>query len=133
MKPVLPDAEVLLVAFLAGHPQVSALVDGPSGPRVGTHLDSKLPAIRVTRTGGTPPDYWEDAPDLQVEAWADTQDEASVLVRTVIAALEEIDGEHPEGAVRGHEVTLGPVWSPDFDTDQARYLVGLSLLTYAHT
>lgn len=125
---ILPDAEVLLVAFLAEHPALAAL----HGGRVGTQLDRGRPALRVTRVGGTPPAWWEDAPELQVEAWAATQDEASVLIRTVIEALEEVDGQHPEGAVRGHEVHFGPLWSPDPDTEEARYLISLGLLTYAN-
>ena len=127
--PRLPDAEVLLVTFLADHPALSPL----HGGRVGTGLDRARPALRITRVGRSPRDWWEDAPELQVDAWAATQDQASVLIRTVIAALEDVDGLHPEGAVRGHEVTLGPIWSPDPDTGQARYLIDVALLTYPPT
>lgn len=127
--PLLPDAEVLLVAFLASHPLLVPL----HGGRVGTQLDRGRPALRVTRVGRGPADWWEDAPELQVDAWAATQDEASVLIRSVIAALEDVEGVHAEGAVRGHEVVRGPIWAPDPDTTEARYLLDVVLLTYPNT
>jgi len=123
---LLPDAEVLMVDFLATHPNLTALV----GERVGTGLDNDLPAIRVTRMGRAPTATWEDVPELQLECWAETQNEASVLARTVVSVLPDVVGEHAEGAVRGWAITLGPLWSPDPDTDLARYLVDVSLLTY---
>lgn len=127
---LLPDAEVLMIDFLSDHPALTAIL----GDRVGTSLDSGLPAIRVTRLGRAATQTWEDVPELQLECWAETQDDASVLARTVVSVLPDIPGNHPEGAVRGWEQTLGPLWAPDLtESDLARYLIGVTLLTYPNS
>lgn len=123
---LLPDAEVLVVAFLAAHPDLALLHAG----EVGTALSNERPAIRVTRLPGPSNAPEEDTPELQVECWADTQDAASVLARSVVAASPELKGAHPEGVVAGVEVTLGPTYQPDPDTEEPRYLLRLGLLTY---
>src|SRR4051812_44117243 len=107
--PLLPDAEVLLVGFLAAHPDVAPLVSGARGPRVGTSLDQARPAIRITRLGRPPTQTWEDNPELQVECWAPSQDAASILVRTVVASFGDLGGPYAEGYVGGWEITLGPM------------------------
>jgi hypothetical protein len=123
---LLPDAEVLVIGFLASHPDLNPLISD----RVGTDLDARLPAIRVTRLSRPPRQDWEDNPELQIDCWAETQEEASVLARTVVSVLPDIVGVHVEGAVRSYEVILGPFWSPDPDANYARYLVDAAFLTY---
>ncbi len=126
MLPLLPDAEVLVVAFLADHPDLIPLHDGA----VATHLPAERPAIRVTRLPGPTNAPEEDTPELQVECWAADQDEASVLARSVVAVSPDLKGDHDEGVVAGVEVTLGPTYQPDPDTEEPRYLLRLGLLTY---
>lgn len=126
MLPLLPDAEVLLVHFLAAHPDLVLLHDG----NVATQLPGDRPAIRVTRLPGPMTGPEEDTPELQVECWAVEQDEASVLARSVIAVIEDVKGGHEEGVVAGVDITLGPTFAPDPDTDEPRYLLRVGLLTY---
>lgn len=126
MLPLLPDAEVLVVDFLANHPGLTPLHHG----EVATSLGAARPAIRVTRIAGPPPDPEEDNPYLQVDCWAATQDEASVLARTVIACLPDIEGDHAEGVIRGWEIVTSPLWAPDPDTDDPRYVLAIGLLSY---
>lgn len=126
MLPLLPDAEVLMIDWLVGHDDLAPIHEG----RVGTDLDPERPAIRVTRAPQPAADPDEDHPSLQIECWATTQDEASILARSIIACIPDIEGRHAEGVVSGWEVSAGPFYAPDPDTDAPRYLLGIDLLTY---
>jgi hypothetical protein len=70
---------------------------------------------------------------MQVECWADDEGTADLLARSAVAALTDLSADHPAGAVRGCEVTFGPLWSPDAETGRARYLFGLAFRMYAYT
>lgn len=118
---VLPDAELVLISFLAGHADVLALLGSPD--RVGSYLPQDRPYLQVNRVGGTP-DVEEDHPVLQVSAWHTSDDAASELARTVVAVLPDILSAN----VRGQNVTLGPFSQPD--EDNQRYILTLELLTY---
>lgn len=127
MDKLLPSGEALLGKFLREHHAVAAIV----GTRVGTRLDSARPAIRLTRLGSPPSQRWEDQPELQVECWAADEVTADLLARTVVAALPDLlERRDLDGLVKGYEITLGPLSSPDPFTDQPRYVVGVRLLIY---
>lgn len=124
---LLPSAEVLFVDWAATH----SLLEPLHGGRVGTRLDPVRPALRVTRLGSPQNQRWEDRPELQVEAWAETQDDADLLARSLVAALPDLPGARAGGWCSAAWVTLGPLWQPDNDTQLARYIVDIGLLTYA--
>lgn len=101
------------------------------GGRAGTKLAGTLPALRVTRVGGSPADPWEDNPLLQVEAWGSTEAAADTLIRTLVGALPQFRGEFADGKVGAAAIESGPFWSPDDPklSTNARYIVTIRLLT----
>lgn len=127
MPTLLPSAPEILIDFLESQPDLLAL----HGGRVGTKLAATLPAIRVQRIGGTPPEPWEDQPSLQVECWGN-EDQSDTLVRTLIAVLPEFRHRAVTGG-RAHtyEVTSGPYFAPDDPklSNNVRYIVTLTLVT----
>ena len=123
MDVLLPSAEVVFVAWAKAHASLEAL----HGGRVGTLLNSTRPCLRVQRLGRPQLHRWEDAPELQVEAWATSQTAADQLVRTLIAALPDITGDRTGAYISGYDVTLGPLYSPDDDLNLHRYIVDVAL------
>lgn len=124
---LLPDAETVLVTWATANSDIIALVSG----RVGTKLNGTLPAIRVTRIGDPPRDPWEDDANLQVECWAANSVAASLLVRTVLAALPTIRNTSVSGGrVYTYSIGSGPFYSPDDPnvSTNARYIFTVSLL-----
>lgn len=123
---LLPDAEAALVAWLKAHPDLAAI----HGGRVGTKLNATLPAVRVTRVGGTPDDPWLDLPLVQVEAWAATSTAAMDLARSVVAAMPDVRGA-AAGKVHTFVYESGPFWAPDDPnlSNNARYVLTVRLLT----
>lgn len=120
---LLPSAEVVFVAWAKAHSALAAL----HGGRVGTKLNATRPCLRVQRLGHPQIDRWEDAPELQVESWATTETSADQLARTLVAALPDIFGNRTGALITGYEVTLGPLYQPDQDTDLHRYIVDIIL------
>jgi hypothetical protein len=118
---LLPDAELVMITWLAGQPDVLALLG--SADRVGSYRPGDRPYIQVNRVGGAP-DIEEDHPLLQVSVWHTSDDAASELARTIVAALPDILSAN----VRGQNVTLGPFSQPD--EDNQRYILTVELLTY---
>jgi 5-methylcytosine-specific restriction endonuclease McrA len=90
---LLPSAPVLFIARARTHPDLVAI----QSTRVGTKLNATLPATRVQRIGGTPPELWRDDPVLQVEAWAADEGTADLLIRTWVAALPDFRHRAPTG------------------------------------
>lgn len=123
MDTLLPSGEVVFIAWAKGHASLTPL----HGGRVATLLNNTRPCLRVQRLGNPQIDRWEDAPELQVEAWATTQASADQLARTLIAALPDIQGTHTGATVSGWSVTLGPLYSPDDGTNLHRYIVDVIL------
>lgn len=120
---LLPSAEVVFVAWAKAHPDLEPL----HGGRVGTLLNATRPCLRVQRLGHPQVDRWEDAPELQVEAWATTETSADQLIRTLVAALPDIFGDHTGALVTGYDITLGPMYQPDDGTKLHRYIVDIIL------
>jgi hypothetical protein len=120
---LLPSAEVVFVAWAKAHTALLALHSG----RVGTQLNATRPCLRVQRLGRPQIDRWEDAPELQVEAWATSETSADQLIRTVVAALPDIRGTRTGARISGYEITLGPLYQPDEGTQLHRYLLDLVL------
>lgn len=127
---LLPSAPEVLIDFLESQPDLEAIHAG----RVGTRLNKTLPAIRVQRIGGSPQDPWQDAPEMQVECWAATEDAADTLVRTVVAVLPEFQHVDVVGG-RSHTyvVSSGPFWAPDDPqlSTNSRYIITVALLLTA--
>lgn len=120
---LLPSAEVVFIAWATAHADLVPL----HGGRVATILPKNRPCLRVQRLGNPQLHRWEDAPELQVEAWATSQTSADQLIRTTIAALPDITGDRTGAFVSGYAVTLGPLYSPDDDLNLHRYLIDVVL------
>lgn len=121
------DDEAIAVSFFKAQTDINALVGG----RVATSLNATLPALRVGRIGGTPPDTYEDQPVLQIEAWDATRTGAKLLIRSVVAALPSMRGTYTSGRVYTFQVDSGPYYFPDDPnlSTNHRYLVTVRLIT----
>jgi hypothetical protein len=82
------------------------------GDRVYTVLpkEKTFPLVRVVRWGGAPdrrvPRAWLDHADLQIDAWADRQIQATDVARCLVSALtERLPGPRPGGVVTASTVT----------------------------
>lgn len=124
---VLPDIEQELIDFLTAHADLAPL----HGGRVGSELQTDLAALQVTLLGGVQPWPWEAVPEFQISAWGGSKDEASLLARTVVAAVFDLVGQAVTGGhVSGADVRLAPLWSPDEDTNRPRYRTDVALTIY---
>ena len=130
MDALLPEAEAILGDFLRTHEALVPL----HGGRVGTRLlpardgQAEFPAVRLTLVASSVNHRWEDRVRVQVECWAEEQEEASTLSRTALAALSDLPGEYESGTVTGYEVAMGRMWSPDYESGRARYLFDVLML-----
>jgi hypothetical protein len=124
---LLPSAPVLFIARAKTHPDLVAI----QATRVGTKLNATLPATRVQRIGGSPPELWRDDPLLQVEAWAADEGTADLLIRTWVAALPDFRHRATTGEIHTYGIDSGPFWSPDDPTlsNNSRYIITVRLLT----
>lgn len=123
---LLPDAEVMFIAWAKANAALLALHSG----RVGTKLNATLPALRVTRVGGVASEHYQDDPSLQVEAWGADQGAASLLARTVVEQLTAIRHTTANGRLYTYRVSGGPLWAPDDPnlSQNSRYILTLDLL-----
>lgn len=128
-----PFTEELLVAYLRADAGVAALV----GTRVSTQLPKTFKAekrIQLFRTGGVPdpgdvPGYL-DQPAIQLNTFGATQAEAwAVAAETIRACLAAPHGSFAGAVVTHARRVLGPIWSPDPDSDPPipRYITGVVL------
>lgn len=124
---LLPDLDAGLVAFLKTHPQLTGL----HGGRVGTKLAAGAdPSVRTSSLGGVQPWPWRADQEFQIECWGGDQGQAKLLARTTEAVIYEINGHVTGGWVRGVEVVLSQLWSPDEATGRARYITQVRLTVY---
>lgn len=116
----LPDVEALTIEFL-----LSEL-----GELVGTNISSDLPAahampyLQVQDIGGARKRrQWLASTRIQVDAWADSRDEASVLARTAEAALLETarNFQGANGTITDSEALISARRFPDPSTDRHRF------------
>lgn len=109
---ILPDVESLVSVFLQHDPDVQAAVgtfvsDGAPLARVYTALpkDVAFPVVRVTlidETKMTQRPLWVVTAMLQLEAWGNTQWDATRALRTVQGVLAaRVTGVHSRGIVTG--------------------------------
>lgn len=129
-----PDAEALVVGYLL---RTGSAVRTAVNGRVYTQIpeDAALPLIRITRVGGPPTSDEEDAPRIQIEAWADAgaQSTAMDVIRAVVAAVPAFAGKQSNATsswVVGPYVSNGPVASEDAPTGQERYWTEIAFNTY---
>jgi len=124
---LLPDVDQVLVTFLTNHASLAPL----HGGRVGTQLAAgDPPAIRTSSLGGTQPWPWEARQEFSIESWGGSQGDAKLLARTVEAAIYDLIGPVTGGYVKGVDVTLSQLWSPDDQTGRARYRTDVALTIY---
>jgi hypothetical protein len=124
---LLPSAPVITVAWLKANSDLAAI----HGGRVGTRLNSVLPAIRVQRIGGIPQETWRDEPVMQIECWAADEGTADQLARTVVAVLPTVRGTYPSGRAWSYVIESGPFWAPDDPalSNNSRYILTVRILT----
>lgn len=121
---LLPDMDANLVAFLTTHPQLTGL----HGGRVGTKLAAgDTPAVRTSSLGGVQQWPWLAVQEFQIEWWGGTQAQAKLLARTGEAVIYDLIGHVTGGWVRGAEVALSQLWSPDETTGRARYITQIRI------
>lgn len=121
---VLPDVELLAVAWLQAHEEIDVHVgtEIPAGPT--------WPVVRVIRIGGSPAvRQWLDVARLQVDVYATTKQAAHVLARLVQAALHDLRGVHDEGVVTAVDDGVFS-WNPDPETGLPSYT--FDVLVYTH-
>lgn len=128
--PVAVDVEALAVAYLGTRAELTNIV----GTRIGSALAHSLPALQLSKLGGTFVDdftgHLERARILGA-AWAVTKPGANELARLACRAwLEMPDAGHALGVVTAAAIELTPYWSPDPEDATPRYLFTLAL--WAH-
>lgn len=129
---LLPDIEAVVTSYLRDAAAVAALL-GDDG-HVGRRLTAGRPALTVVRSGGVPAlERVIDQPRIDISAWADDADAASLLCRTAVAELADVPWV-AAGVFVSHALTVvPPVLLPDPVTDLSRYLATVQLTCKART
>lgn len=128
---MIPNVEGLLVAALKADARLSGSFVGVELPTTKT-----WPAVRVTRTGGAPvaslPVTVVDAPEVQIDVWADGRQKAWDIVAAVVNVLDGLRGVRRLAGVSGCEVRRVS-YDPDvtFDPPKPRYIISARLWTRA--
>jgi len=124
-----PDAEaVTSVALRAAGLAVAQRVY--SGiPKVPTY-----PLLVVQRLGGVPAErHHLDRARIQVDAWANSKDEAHDAAAEARVALHELEGTSvtsPDAYITAVVDSLGLSWAPDPITDRDRYLFAVEIFLH---
>lgn len=113
---VLPDVVALTRSYLLTVPELVAVV----GARIATKSDQTpvYPYITLQRIGGAAViDERLDSARIQFDAWAETESDASLAIRTLRAALFAVGrtgGFVAVGGVLASAIDIqGPNWQPD--------------------
>lgn len=109
---LMPDAEELLVAFLAEQfPTVEVVTELYQG------FEKHLPLLRIARIGGAQVrPLVLDAPRLDTDVYAPTRAAASQLCREVAAVMPTAKGrEFAGGLVTSVVEEIGPSWRPEYN------------------
>lgn len=124
---VLVDAEGAVRAWARANSAIAAAFTGGIyfGPPEGTVT---FPLVRVQRIGGgpVPGDTPLDDAAMSFLVWGSAKAQAATAAMVLVSEIESMPcgTAMGSGAVGlGARVTLGPVWSPDPDTDRPRYIV----------
>lgn len=136
---LLPDAEELVIAYLLASDDIAALVGERVFPELPQDQD-EWPILLVERVGGLPAaERHLDAPEIELQAWADTKAEARTLAATAQAVLQELVGIQPPpapsgppaiGVVSGIEHVNGLQWVPDPETGRPRYVFEIRVFVH---
>lgn len=130
------DIESVLVAYLKADVGVTALVPAA---QISTELrrlfDDEETYLQLFRTGGPPdPDDtlgYLDRPSVQVNAFGGTKPEAWDLAAETVRALSQTPtASHAGAVITAATRILGPLWSPDPDSDAARYIIGFTFTVH---
>ena len=109
---VMPDVPKVALDYLRTIPEVTTLT-----PRISTQSPATpvYPYVTVQRVGGNEVvEFRLDRANLQLDAWGTNEAEASLVIRTVIAALKAARGyQHPTAVIAAAELVLSPQWIPD--------------------
>lgn len=127
---LMPDVELLVFEYLRDHPDVDAIANGRVY-RVTPANVGMEPFVRVHQFDSdnlVPNLQHFDAAFLQIDSYAGPQATASLLGRTVRAALQDLPGTYTGAVVTGAK-TEGWRYQPDttFDTARARFIVDLTV------
>lgn len=133
---VAPDVELIVVDFVRDHAQVVALGTVGVSTALPSAFDPKTDRhVTVAQTDAQMRNRrWTIESSLDVNCWAPTRAAASVLARTVYAALlQDLRGTSvDEGSVVNVEEQLGPQWLPDDTFPQPASRFVFSVLVAAH-
>lgn len=131
---LLPDVEKLVSVYLRAHTAVTALVAQRVYTVIPNSADAEEPLVRLTQFNSLdaiPNVPHLDAAFLQVDAYGGPKAVASLIGRTVRAALADLPGTHDEGIVTGVR-TAGWAYDPDGDFPTARPRFRFDLTVWAH-
>lgn len=103
--------------------------------RVSPKLSATMPAIRLANVGPRDRGPEEQLARVQVECWADSEDEAQDLAAEVEAGLPDLAGTYEaDGAVcAGGSVAAGPYTANDPNSQRYRYILDVELWLYPLT
>lgn len=123
MEPIVfPDATAVVTAWLDSH-----LIE-PVHSRVPANRPTAF--VTVVRTGGPRRNIIADNPQVTVESWAATVEEAHDLAQTVRAYVNALIGETVNGVfVSRVDELSGPADLPDPLSEQPRYSQSFSFVT----
>lgn len=109
---LMPDAEELLVAFLAEQfPEVEVVTELYMG------FEEEMPLLRIARIGGAMVrPLILDGPRMDIDVYHSTRAGASQLAREVGAIMPTAKGrEYAGGLVTSVQEEVGPSWRPEYN------------------
>lgn len=117
---VFPDAAAVVVGHLRAE-----LAARDDSAKVGTRVPNPRPArfVRIRRIGGPRLNLVADRPQLSIESWAATEEQAADLAQLCRGLIHAMRGTTVAG-VAIYRVTefAGPAELPDPTSDQPRYV-----------
>jgi hypothetical protein len=128
---VLPDIEILVIAYLKAQTGRKAVTDLPAADK----LAAALPLYRVTRVSGESRDYKLDHPIIDLDTFAPDRATASLLAREADDLLcNHLPYEHcvqPTGVVTAVSTVVGPRWLPDSNPNLRRFQASYEITDHA--
>lgn len=101
--------------------------------RISWKLTGAYPAIRLADLGPMNRSAAGDWRRVQVECWAQDYDDAEQLAAVIAAAADTSSarGAWANGYCAGSTVVLGPLSSPDQQSERSRHLVDVAFLLFS--